>query len=157
MQVNMGEGKSSVIIPIVAATLADGHQLVRVVVPKVLTAQMLDLLVDRLSGLANRPIYHCPFARSSKWLRCTPGYLYQKMSHCMDAGGVLISQPEDVLSPKLRSVERQLPESRLAVQPSSKLHKSIYDYDVAALSLKFVSILISVSTTFDTADHRKHS
>ena len=46
MQVNMGEGKSSVIVPIAAATLADGHRLVRVIVPKSLTTQMKYLLVD---------------------------------------------------------------------------------------------------------------
>ena len=34
MQLNMGEGKSSVIIPIVAAALADASRLVRVIVAK---------------------------------------------------------------------------------------------------------------------------
>ncbi|KIJ18003.1 hypothetical protein PAXINDRAFT_9092 [Paxillus involutus ATCC 200175] len=51
MQLNMGEGKSSVIIPISVAALADRtdrSQLVRVVVPKALTVQMFQLLVDRL-------------------------------------------------------------------------------------------------------------
>ena len=47
----MGEGKSSVIIPIAAAALADGKQLVRVIVPKALAVQMFDLLVARLGGL----------------------------------------------------------------------------------------------------------
>ena len=51
MQINMGEGKSSVIIPITAAALADGKQLVRVIVPKALTVQMFELLVARLGGL----------------------------------------------------------------------------------------------------------
>lgn len=34
MQLNMGEGKSSVIVPIVAVHLADGSRLVRVIVTK---------------------------------------------------------------------------------------------------------------------------
>ncbi|CAE6503446.1 unnamed protein product [Rhizoctonia solani] len=51
LQLNMGEGKSSVIVPIVACSLADSSQL------------MFDLLVNRLSGLANRRIYYLPFGR----------------------------------------------------------------------------------------------
>lgn len=39
MQLNMGEGKSSMIVPISAAVLADGDQVVCVIVPKALTVQ----------------------------------------------------------------------------------------------------------------------
>ena len=67
IQVNMGEGKSSVIIPIAAAALADGKQLVRVVVPKALTVQMFELLIARLGGLTNRPVYYLPFSRTPEY------------------------------------------------------------------------------------------
>ena len=60
MQVNMGEGKSSVVIPIAAAALTDSKQLVHVIVPKALMVQMFELLVSRLGGLANRPIHISP-------------------------------------------------------------------------------------------------
>ena len=112
MQVNMGEGKSSVIMPLSAATLADGNQLVRVIVPKALTVQMFRLLVDRLGGLVNRPIYYLPFSRS-----LTSGYscdqldsLHELMSECMRNRGILMVQPEHVLSLKLTSIQGQLPE-----------------------------------------------
>lgn len=59
----MGEGKSSVVIPIAAAALADGKQLVRVIVPKASTIQIFELLLARLGGLTNKPIYHLPFSR----------------------------------------------------------------------------------------------
>ena len=62
MQLNMREGESSVIVPISVAKLTDGHQLVRVVVPKALTSQMFQILVDRLSGLTNRQIYYITFS-----------------------------------------------------------------------------------------------
>ena len=62
MQLNMGEGKSSVIVLISVAKLADSNQLVQVVVPKALTAQMFQLLVDCLSGLTNCQIYYLPFS-----------------------------------------------------------------------------------------------
>ena len=148
MQVNMGEGKSSVIVPIVAAILANGHQLVRVLVPKALMNQMTYLLVDRLGGLANRPVYRFPFSRSGRWGLAS---LQGKMSQCMEEHGILLVQPEHVLSLKLTSVERQLSKHKFSV-PSLKLHKLI-DYDVVVLALKFVSMMITGSTIFELADH----
>lgn len=50
MQLNMGLGKSSVIVPIVAATLADGSKLTRVVALKSLSEQMF-----QQTGWHNRP------------------------------------------------------------------------------------------------------
>lgn len=111
MQVNMGEGKSSVILPISAVNLADGDQLVRVVVPKALALQTFRLLVDRLGGLVNRPIYYLPFTRG-----LTGRYSYQQvdmlrelLSECVHNRGILVVQPEHVLSLKLSSIEKWIP------------------------------------------------
>ena len=109
MQLNMGEGKSSVIVPIVVVVLADGEQLVRVIVPKALTTQMFHLLVDRLGGLANRRIYFVPFSRSLEVDHQKAAALRDILSECMKERGVLVVQPEHVLSLKLVSVEKQLP------------------------------------------------
>ena len=109
MQLNMGEGKSSVIVPIVVAILADGAQLVRVIVPKVLTAQMFHLLADRLGGLVNRRIYFLPFSRSLQVDVQKVAALHEIMSECLKEGGILVVQPEHILSLKLVSVEKQLP------------------------------------------------
>ena len=148
MQVNMGEGKSSVIVPVAAATLADGHRLVRVIVPKSLTTQMKYLLVDRLGGLANRPIYQLPFSRSDYFW----GIKTEALSKWVEERGVVLVSPEDVLSLKLRSVESQVSEPNFSTPSSSKLFKSI-NYDVlVTLSLEFVSATITESTMFDLAD-----
>ena len=111
MQVNMGEGKSSVILPISAATLADGNQLVRVVVPKSLGVQMFSLLADRLGGLVDRPIYHLPFSRAltGRYSHQQFKMLRELLSECVRDRGILVVQPEHVLSLKLTSVEKQLP------------------------------------------------
>ena len=109
MQLNMGEGKSSVIVPIVVAALADGAQLVRVIVPKALTTQMFHLLADRLGGLVNRRIYFIPFSRSLKVNHQNIVALREVMSECMKERGILVAQPEHILSLKLVSVEKQLP------------------------------------------------
>ena len=112
MQLNMGEGKSSVIVPIVVVTLADGDQFVRVIVPKALTAQMFHLLADRLGGLVNRRIYFIPFSRSLKVNDEKVTALHKLMSECMKERGILVVQPEHVLSLRLVSVEKQLPQEK---------------------------------------------
>ena len=105
LQLNMGEGKSSVIVPLVASTLAEGSNLVRVVTLKPLSNQMFQLLVSRLSGLANRPIFYLPFSRSlrmtSSIIRAIDG-LYKR---CVAEGGVLVVQPEHILSQKLMHID----------------------------------------------------
>ena len=140
IQVNMGEGKSSVIIPIAAAALADGKRLVRVIVPKALTIQMFELLVARLGGLVNRPIYHLPFSRTPEYddhdrvigLRIDD--LHKLMSQCMTERGILLVQPEHVVSLKLMSVEEQIRAGQLSTDPLLKHQKSIYKYIKTALS-----------------------
>ncbi|KAF8122652.1 hypothetical protein EV363DRAFT_821637 [Boletus edulis] len=134
MQVNMGDGKSSVIIPIAAAALADGKQLVRVIVPKALTTQMFDLLVARLGGLTNRPIYYLPFSR-------TPEYglqiddLHKLMSRCMAERGILLAQPEHVVSLKSMGVEEQIREGEFTTDLLTQDQKSTFKHVTAALSL----------------------
>ena len=105
LQLNMGEGKSSVIVPLVASTLADGSKLVRVVTLKPLSSQMFQLLVSRLSGLPNRPIFYIPFSRSLRMntsLVNTISCLYRR---CAAEGGILVVQPEHLLSQKLMHVD----------------------------------------------------
>ena len=146
MQVNMGEGKSSVVIPIVAAALADGKQLVRVIVPKALTVQMFDSLVARLSGLANRPIYYLPFSRTPE--RDYDGNvtslqiddLQDLMLQCMGDRGILLVQPGHVVSLKLKSVEEQLRPGNMTTDPStkSKYRRMIDQYTKIALSFGLV-------------------
>jgi hypothetical protein len=125
MQVNMGEGKSSVIIPIAAAALADGKQLVRVVVPKALTVQMFELLVARLGGLANRPIYHLPFSRTPEYnhlgrvISLQIDDLHKLMPQCMAERGILLVQPEHVASLRLVGVEEQIHKGKFVTHSRS--------------------------------------
>ena len=108
MQLNMGEGKSSVIVPIVVAVLANGDQLVRVIVPKPLIPQTLHLLADRLGGLTNRRIYYLPFSRSLEVNDQKLASFRQIMLECVQERGILVVQPEHVLSLKLVSMEKNL-------------------------------------------------
>ena len=99
MQVNMGEGKSSVIIPICAAALVNSGQLVRVIIPKALKTQMLQLLANRLGGLVGMSICQLTLSRFES-------YPYADvMRAIMDERGILVMTPEDVLALKLSCVD----------------------------------------------------
>ncbi|TVY87635.1 hypothetical protein LAWI1_G008611, partial [Lachnellula willkommii] len=105
MQLNMGEGKSSVIVPIVAASLADGSRLVRVIVAKPQSKQMFQMLVSKLGGLLDRRVYHMPFSRSLQLGEAEANAIGNIYKECMTLGGVLLVQPEHLLSFKLMGLE----------------------------------------------------
>src|SRR3954462_9724060 len=101
MQLNMGEGKSSVIVPITAAALADGKQLVRVFVGKPQSKQMAHILVSRLGGLQDRRVVYLPISRSLHLDLSAVSRIRQMLKTCAAEGGVLLVQPEHILSFKL--------------------------------------------------------
>ncbi|KAM3509029.1 hypothetical protein MY10362_000818 [Beauveria mimosiformis] len=113
MQLNMGEGKSSVIVPIVAAYLADSSRLVRVVVGKPQAKELRRTLISKLGGLLNRQIFEMPFNRSLRLEKDQVKSLCRLYQKCMKQGGVLLVQPEHMLSFKLMAVEYQtLPDKK---------------------------------------------
>ncbi|CAE7082217.1 unnamed protein product [Rhizoctonia solani] len=111
LQLNMGEGKSSVIVPIIASSLANSSRLVRVVVLKPLWRQMFDLLVNRLSGLSNRRVYYLPFSRNIRIDSSSAQKLRDMYEECMREGGILLTQPEHILSFKLMGIDRLISSS----------------------------------------------
>ncbi|RAL16905.1 uncharacterized protein BO97DRAFT_439831 [Aspergillus homomorphus CBS 101889] len=105
MQLNMGEGKSSIIVPIVAAALADRSCLVRIIVAKPQSRQMFQMLVAKLGGLLGRRVYHLPVSRSLRICRPEAEEIERMCQDCMAEGGVLLVQPEHLLSLKLMCLE----------------------------------------------------
>lgn len=108
LQLNMGEGKSSVIVPVVAATLADKKKLVRVVVLKPLSTQMYQMLLRKLGGMLDRRIFHMPFSRSLKLNLHNAEQIHGLCKECMNTGGILLVQPEHLLSMELMGPDRLL-------------------------------------------------
>ena len=98
MQLHMGEGKSSVIIPVVAIRLADGAVLVRVIVAKPQSKQMARMLISKLGGLLGRRIYRMPFSRALRFTDTQLDEIYSMCKGCMADGGILLIQPEHILS-----------------------------------------------------------
>jgi Protein of unknown function (DUF3638) len=105
LQFNIGEGKSSIIVPLVTSTLANGSNLVRVVTLKPHSNQVFQLLVSRLSGLANRPIFYVPVSRGLRMNTSLVQTIKGLYKRCVSEGGVLVVQPEHILSHKLLHVD----------------------------------------------------
>lgn len=105
-QLNMGEGKSSVIVPLVAVAIANGSRLSRVIVLKSLAKQMSDTLAVRLGGLLDRPIYYMPFTRKIEITTAVVRQIQVLLEACKSAKGILLAQPEHLLSFKLMGIER---------------------------------------------------
>ncbi len=101
----MGEGKSSVIVPLVGATLADGSNLARIVTLKPLSNQMFQLLLSRLSDLADRRIFYVPFSRNLKMSASVVQSISTLYRRCANDGDVLVVQPEHLLSQKLMCID----------------------------------------------------
>ncbi|RDA87621.1 hypothetical protein CP532_3820 [Ophiocordyceps camponoti-leonardi (nom. inval.)] len=107
MQLNMGEGKSSVIIPIVSVALGNGSQLVRVIVAKPQAKQMYQILISKLAGLLDRPICQIPFSRAIEMNSQRANAVRKLAESCISQGGVMMVQPEHLLSFQLMGLECQ--------------------------------------------------
>lgn len=106
MQLNMGEGKSAVIIPMVATALANEACLPRVVVLKPLFNQMNRVLRNRLGGLVGRRILSIPFHRQTPVSSQEIEKLSEMYKSWEARGDIMLVQPEHLLSFKLMALDR---------------------------------------------------
>ncbi|KAK8219055.1 hypothetical protein IWZ01DRAFT_565077 [Phyllosticta capitalensis] len=119
LQLNMGEGKTSVITPMILLALADGKQLARLVVLKPLLQQTNSLLSHRIGGLVDRAVYHLPFSRSTKLDEDRVSSLRKIFAECMDRQGVILALPEHIFSFRLMGRETLSKHQALALSEIS--------------------------------------
>lgn len=100
-QLNMGEGKTSVITPLVASVLSNGSCMTRIIIPRPLLRQSLHFLSQRLGGLMNRLVYYIPFSRDTPIEKSTVDLLWSIYRCCKHQKGILIALPEQILSFRL--------------------------------------------------------
>ncbi|KAL7945220.1 hypothetical protein V8C42DRAFT_358211 [Trichoderma barbatum] len=106
VQLNMGRGKTSCIMPMAAAVLANGNNVCRLVVPKALIMQTAQMMHSRLGGLVGREICHIPFSRQ------TPTRDDVLEAYCglhmdiQDSRGLILTSHEYVLSYRLSGLQR---------------------------------------------------
>jgi hypothetical protein len=101
LQLNMGEGKTTVITPLIALRLSNGSEIPRIVVLKPLLRQSVNLLSQQLGGLLNRPVYHIQFSRDTHTGETTARTLQEIYDECLERRGILIVLPEQLLSFRL--------------------------------------------------------
>jgi hypothetical protein len=105
MQLNMGEGKSSVIVPLIVIASATGDRLARVIVAKPQSKQMAQMLISKLGGLLNKQVFYMPFSRALKLNEAGARSIDAMCRKCMEQRGVLLVQPEHILSLQLMGIE----------------------------------------------------
>ena len=93
-------------MPLVAVAIASGDRLSRVIVLKSLSKQMNDTISQRLGGLLDRRIYFMPFSRKVKISEGVISQIQGLYESCRKHRGILLAQPEHILSFKLMGIER---------------------------------------------------
>ncbi|KAF2683160.1 hypothetical protein K458DRAFT_305959 [Lentithecium fluviatile CBS 122367] len=106
VQLLMGKGKTSCILPMVAAVLADKHNLLRIVVPRPLLLQSAQVMQAKLGGLLNREVMHVPFSRKTRTDRSLMQTYAQLHIDLRKSNGILLALPEHILSHKLSGMQR---------------------------------------------------
>lgn len=127
MQLTMGEGKSTVIVPMVASALANGSKIIRAIVAKPQAKQMYQMLVSKLAGLLNRQVYLLPFSRDIRMDIQRAESIHRLVTICMNEGGVLMVQPEHLLSLQLMELECQISSNKEAAERLS-LIRELFDH-----------------------------
>ena len=105
MQLNMGEGKTSVIMPMVIALLANGLQLARIIVLHSLFNMNYTALVHSMGGLLNKRVYTFPFHRELSVTSAQMATFHSALVECMRGKHIVLTVPEHCLSLKLKSIE----------------------------------------------------
>ncbi|XP_055310984.1 uncharacterized protein LOC129573874 [Sitodiplosis mosellana] len=104
MQLNMGEGKTAVIAPIIAAVLANGKQACQITVLKSLFATNLKSYRRYLGGMLNRRMYLFPCRRDMPIANFV-GQMMNIYEECKRMKGIILATPEWRLSFQLKTYE----------------------------------------------------
>lgn len=107
-QLNMGEGKSSVILPLLSCDLANGTQLLRINVLHSLLMTMQNLLRQRFSGLIKKRIYMLPFYRDTDISIDNLKLIFQALKTCQIERHILLVTPEHRMCLQLKIRELML-------------------------------------------------
>ncbi|KAH8745119.1 hypothetical protein F5883DRAFT_703262 [Diaporthe sp. PMI_573] len=100
------ECKSSCIVPMAIATLADTTQIARLVVPKALLLQSAQVVQSRIGGLVGREIRHIPFSRRTPSTDEILSLYMDLHKEIRQESGVLLTTSDHILSFKLSGLQR---------------------------------------------------
>ena len=100
-QLIMGQGKTTVIAPLLALMIADGTSLVLSIVPPHLLPSARAVLREKLAAALQRPVYGMTFDRYTEVTRS----LLELLRHASALRGVLLLEPSAVKSVMLKFVD----------------------------------------------------
>jgi hypothetical protein len=106
LQLLMGKGKTSCILPMVAIVLANQQNLFRVIVPRPLLLQSAQVLQAKVGGLLNRQVMHMPFSRKTPTHYGLTQIYANLHDHIQKNNGIVLALPEHILSFKLSGLQR---------------------------------------------------
>lgn len=99
-------GKTSCIVPMAIATLADGSQIARLIVPKALLLATGQTLQNRIGGLVGRRVLHIPFSRRTPSNKDTLNLYSELHGEIRRECGVLLTTTDHILSFELSGLQR---------------------------------------------------
>ncbi|PRW58669.1 hypothetical protein C2E21_2704 [Chlorella sorokiniana] len=106
VQLNMGEGKTRVVVPMLVLNWANGENLVRLTLLPALLEEAYEHLHCVLSASAlRRRLFVLPFHRDVQPTAGLLGAMHAALVHCQQSGGVLLTTPERRLSLHLKQQE----------------------------------------------------
>ncbi|KAF2832658.1 hypothetical protein CC86DRAFT_92549 [Ophiobolus disseminans] len=160
LQLLMGKGKTSCILPMVALELASKN-LFRIVVPRPLLLQSAQIMQAKLGGLLNRDVLHVPFSRrnsTAEDLMHTYGQLHRDVAK---QGGLILALPEHILSFRLSGIQQlcdgKLEEAALMIKTQAEFDKYARDVlDECDVTLGIRTQLIYPSGSQQTVDGHPH-
>lgn len=97
-QLQMGKGKSSMIIPMLATLLPRKDTILRIIVPKPLLHQMGAILRQRLCRLLQRTLLHLPFSRATSKDAGSLKTFSDLHNQVLDTYGAVLTLPEHLQS-----------------------------------------------------------
>lgn len=161
LQMNMGQGKTSCIMPMAVTALADKNQLCRIIVPRALLQQTAQVIQSRLGGLVGRVVQHIPFSRRTPSSQAILDQFQDIHTKSLEAGGVMLCLPEHILSFKLSGLQRlsdgQLPMAQLMMGMQDWLDSSSRDIlDESDFTLSAKTQLIYPSGPQTAVDGHPH-
>ncbi|KPM43238.1 hypothetical protein AK830_g3340 [Neonectria ditissima] len=128
LQMNMGEGKTSCIMPMAATMLADKKQLCRLIVPRALLLQTALVIQRRIGRLIGRRVQHIPFQRRSPKGKQTL-QLYQRIHmDTLESGGIMLCLPEHVLSFQLSGLQHLADNDIQTARKMIQIQQWIHDF-----------------------------
>ena len=107
MQMNMGEGKTSVILPMLAVSLCSpSFSLVRIIVLKSLFPTNYQSLRYKLGGLLNRRVLPFACRRDMNFNHTQMDQIFNRLREALKYRHVILASPEDILSFDLLTIDK---------------------------------------------------